>query len=403
MAKTRRNVNKPICGGSGECKKITETDYKKLMKMFKEYSNKLEGDFNGVNDIVTINGTSLASLGKGSFNRVFLDKDLVCKGDDFIVRIEVDPHQNPSQRRTVMSRAVNFIKKYTRRHKYEEGSSTSHDYNEEKRKYRNKLSEFITEMQYGIIASNLGVAPDIYQFGSTVKRKVKSHSYYRDNEQYFYSAIQRIKGTSLSSHLQNMAWNELAKTKGIIDQIVEKSDKLGDIGMILYDTKPGNAMVDTEKNVAYLIDFDPKFTHYYGTTHKSITKYGYLNSMLMLAGCIATLNRSVRLPQTTIREYCIKKLKEIYHDQPNRVKYVKNRFISKPGLYQTEDILKHVILHYGLDPILINPVDSRSSRIFIENPSSDSTSSDKWANASIDNDSSSHIYLDLSSSSSSPP
>ena len=105
MAKTRRNSR-----FEPDCKKIEEEDYVKLLEMFKEYNNSLAGEFKEAT-ILTSDGVNLPFLGAGAFNRVFLDKDLVCKGDQFIVRIERRPHQNPSQRPNPFSRMVNLVRK----------------------------------------------------------------------------------------------------------------------------------------------------------------------------------------------------------------------------------------------------------------------------------------------------
>ena len=357
-----------------ECTKIDETDYDKLMGMFKEYNNSLEGEFRHPDIITNSSGLSMTPMGKGGFNRVFLDNNLVCKGDEYIVRIEINPHHVPSQRKNVVSQIVNYARKrLTRRSSHY--SESSPEYNEEKRIYRRKLSNFITEMQYGIIASNMGVGPEIYRFGSTIKSNAKKYSHFKSTDQYFYSAIQRIEGISLSDYLMSAVKNtrELVRAKDYIDQIIYKSDQLGDAGMILYDTKPGNAMVDTVNKRVYLIDYDPKFTHY--NPNPGMDKYGYLNSVLMLAGCIQRLSKdNMSFHQKQIRNYCVEKLKEIYYDQRKRVIYVKSRFNTEPTFSNpVEDILRHNIMHYKLEPILIH-YDLKSDPYLFNNASIDSDS-----------------------------
>jgi predicted Ser/Thr protein kinase len=368
------------------CEKITTVDLNKLYEMFKDNRNSLMAQINTIvikkddNDskhktipkeehIMTIDKRDYPALGAGSFNGVYLGDNILCKGNNFIIRVEKKPHNSPHK--NFRMRMAEFIGSL---------SKSSINYYNMKDSYENKCKEFVNETRLSIIASNAGVGPNIYQFGSTVKAVGLTGFYekFSVDKEHFYTITQKVNGTDFQKYLDKMKPNDVDNAKKYIDQLIEKSDILGEMGMILQDTKPGNAMVDTTYETVYLIDYDPIFTKY----NDQNKKIGYLNSVLMLAMCINQLflNNNHHI---NVKNHCIKRLQKIYYSKEPRVIDMINKYnnyidesniliekhqvtFNKKGIPDPDirsfitknddnDLISNII-HYGLVDILIQCV-----------------------------------------------
>jgi serine/threonine protein kinase len=382
MAKTRKNIRyntdkrksvssrKKIGGlttNIPECTPITDMNMFSLLLMYKKNRNSLHVDFNEqynenkqkVQVSMKIDAKDINPLGSGGFNVVYSGNNIMCKGKDSIIRVEKVSHKSPHRTLSLrLNKLFNF------------GSKTidsEYRYNIRKNEYNKLGYAFIYEIQLSIFAYTIGVGPAIYKFGSTRKIREYTSGNVKTNEEYFYTVMQKIDGPDFSDYLKNIRSEDKDQAIKYINQLIEKSDKLGNYGIILYDTKPGNAMVDTATKTVYLIDYDPTFTK----IDEKNKEIGYLNSVLMLAICIKTLDYFLEyyknykkdtnygFAQLFVREHCNDLLDDIYNTKSDRVKYMKSKYneykkcVDEKNIYDCYDhILMSNVNHYGIIDVL---------------------------------------------------
>jgi len=207
---------------------------------------------------LTHSGKTLTSFGKGGFNAVFDNDDFEgCIGENYVLRLSNLP--------------VNINTK--------SGKPI--------------LDEYTRETAFGIIAANHGIGPKIYKVG--LMRNAAN-----PKQVYFYSVIERITGYAVDRLIHEIKYyndddsentDNINFVDGIMQRCINNLQYIAeDAGLLLLDTKPGNAMVKINKSdkkvTVYLIDFDPQFI--LTTDDKDDQqKYGSVNVIMFL--CVASV------------------------------------------------------------------------------------------------------------------
>lgn len=111
------------------------------------------------------------------------------------------------------------------------------------------------EFRHTLMASNLGIAPEMYDAWYVRHATTKQKSGLHMVTEYLPHDGQEIYSTFL---MENVLENKAEMEENIINNI----KKMADIGMLCYDLKPGNMVVDFEDFNVKFIDFGREFCEY---------------------------------------------------------------------------------------------------------------------------------------------